>query len=574
MANSTDPFAQSVHGTNPQYLIEKITRQKIYNCTYWKEQCFGLTAETIIDKAIALKYCGGTYGGNLQPTNFLCLVLKMLQLQPEIEIVLEYVKNEDFKYLRALGAFYLRLVGKTDMIYQYLEPLLNDYRKLAYRGMSGWQLMHMDEFVDSLLRDELVCDMALPHLVKRMKLEELGTLLPRKSVLDDEIANAAEEDSESSDESDSEQDNGEDGEVDEPAAAHAPPETQSKTEKTATDVLVSSEQLTKPADTNNYGEKQDRKVRPSEPDDNGRGAASRHKDRDGSQEGSSRERGRRDAERSRDSRRDDSREGRSERRRHSPGRSRSASSDSYDARRHRRRDRSGDRDRHRRRGDSRDRRRDRDDSRDRHRDRDAGRGRDSRDRDGDRRRADRRDDRRRSRSRSPYRRRSPDRDRNRDRDRHREGRRGRSPDRRKRDRSPSSDRDHKRSKDSAPAATAAPVTASVEEEDDWMPPAASEPVPAATATKTKDTKTASERKFDRMFGKSKPSQSGAGAGGRTAAPASSGGAGNGRAASNGGGGGGKEIVNSKGEKVVITASEGTVEYWNQMREALGLKKLK
>jgi pre-mRNA-splicing factor 38A len=544
MANSTDPFAQSVHGTNPQYLIEKITRQKIYNSTYWKEQCFGLTAETIIDKAIALKYCGGTYGGNLKPTNFLCLVLKMLQLQPEIEIVLEYVKNEDFKYLRALGAFYLRLVGKTDMIYQYLEPLLNDYRKLAYRGMSGWQMMHMDEFVDSLLRDELVCDMALPHLVKRMKLEELGTLLPRKSVLDDEIANAAEEDSESSSESDSDGENGEDGEVDEPAA-HAQPEAQSKTEKTATDVLVPSEQPITLAETFNNGEKLDLNIRPSERDDKDKNTDSRHKGRDGSQEDRSKDRGRGDAGRSRDSRRDDSREGRSERRRHSPSRSRSASSDSYDARRHRRRDSSGDRDKYRRRGDSRDRRRDRDDSRDRHRDRDA-----------DRHRADRRDDR----------------DRNRDRDR--EGRRSRSPDRRKRDRSPSSDRDRKRSKDSAPAAAAAPASASVEEEDDWMPPAASEPTPAATASKTKDTKTASERKFDRMFGKSKPSQSGAGAGGRTAAPASSGSAGNGRGASGGGGGGGKEIVNSKGEKVVITASEGTVDYWNQMREALGLKKLK
>ena len=56
MANTTDPFAQTVHGTNPQYLVEKITRLKIYNCVYWKEQCFGLTAATIIDKAIALKY--------------------------------------------------------------------------------------------------------------------------------------------------------------------------------------------------------------------------------------------------------------------------------------------------------------------------------------------------------------------------------------------------------------------------------------------------------------------------------------------------------------------------------------
>ena len=55
MANATDPFAQSVHGTNPQYIVEKITRLKIYNCVYWKEQCFGLTAATIIDKAIALR---------------------------------------------------------------------------------------------------------------------------------------------------------------------------------------------------------------------------------------------------------------------------------------------------------------------------------------------------------------------------------------------------------------------------------------------------------------------------------------------------------------------------------------
>ena len=57
MANSTDPFAESVHGTNPQYLVEKITRLKIYNSRYWKESCFGLTSETIVDKAISLKYC-------------------------------------------------------------------------------------------------------------------------------------------------------------------------------------------------------------------------------------------------------------------------------------------------------------------------------------------------------------------------------------------------------------------------------------------------------------------------------------------------------------------------------------
>src|SRR2546423_781670 len=37
------------------------------------------------------------------------------------------------RYLRALGAFYLRLVGTSLEIYQYLEPLLNDHRKLRQR---------------------------------------------------------------------------------------------------------------------------------------------------------------------------------------------------------------------------------------------------------------------------------------------------------------------------------------------------------------------------------------------------------------------------------------------------------
>jgi hypothetical protein len=33
----------------------------------------------------------------------------------------EFIKNEDYKYVRLLGAFYLRLVGKPQEVYQYLE---------------------------------------------------------------------------------------------------------------------------------------------------------------------------------------------------------------------------------------------------------------------------------------------------------------------------------------------------------------------------------------------------------------------------------------------------------------------
>ncbi len=86
-----------------QNLVEKITRQKIYDTTYWKQHCFGLSAEKLVDKGVELNYVAGTYGGFRKPAEFLCLILKMLQIQPEKDIVVEFIKNDDFKYLRLLG---------------------------------------------------------------------------------------------------------------------------------------------------------------------------------------------------------------------------------------------------------------------------------------------------------------------------------------------------------------------------------------------------------------------------------------------------------------------------------------
>ena len=84
-------------------MIEKILRLKIYESMFWKEHCFGLTTESLVDKAVGLNHIGGTFGGQRKPTNFMCLVLKLLQLQPEKEIVVEFIKNEDYKYVRLLG---------------------------------------------------------------------------------------------------------------------------------------------------------------------------------------------------------------------------------------------------------------------------------------------------------------------------------------------------------------------------------------------------------------------------------------------------------------------------------------
>lgn len=56
----------------------------------------GHLAATLIDKAIEVKFIGGVYG-NQRPTEFLCLLLKLLQIQPDKEILIEYLQADEFK---------------------------------------------------------------------------------------------------------------------------------------------------------------------------------------------------------------------------------------------------------------------------------------------------------------------------------------------------------------------------------------------------------------------------------------------------------------------------------------------
>lgn len=100
----------------------------------------------------------------------------------------------------------MRLVGKATDVYQYLEPLYNDYRKLRrklsdgsklkrlgsylalldcfiwtvvvlsyfccfslmfFSSFAGFALSHVDEFIDELLTKDYSCDIALPRVPKR-----------------------------------------------------------------------------------------------------------------------------------------------------------------------------------------------------------------------------------------------------------------------------------------------------------------------------------------------------------------------------------------------------------------------
>ncbi|TFK72596.1 PRP38-domain-containing protein [Pluteus cervinus] len=197
MANTTVTGALAIHGQNPQFLVETVIRNRIYESRYWKEHCFALTAESLIDKALDLRFIGGVYG-NQRPTEFISLLLKLLQIQPEKEILLEYLRADEFKYLRALAALYIRMTFRAVDVYELLEPLLKDYRKLRQRNTAGYSLTYMDEFVDALLTEERVCDIILPRLQKRGVFEENGEIGPRKSRLLDALQGKSDAESRSS----------------------------------------------------------------------------------------------------------------------------------------------------------------------------------------------------------------------------------------------------------------------------------------------------------------------------------------------------------------------------------------
>ena len=156
MANRTDPLIAQVSGSDPQNLMEYITRERLYDCRFWKESCFGMTVENVLEYAAEHLKIMGSSGPNARgPTlHFLCLTLKLLQLHPSTEDVVEaFVEQDEFKYVRALGALYVRMTGRPADIYQALEPLYADRRKLRLYNISGWLLMHMDEYVHNLLTE-------------------------------------------------------------------------------------------------------------------------------------------------------------------------------------------------------------------------------------------------------------------------------------------------------------------------------------------------------------------------------------------------------------------------------------
>jgi len=177
------------NGLNPATIMEKPVRERIIDSYFWKDQCFAVNEADIINRVVDhVHFIAGTYGDSQRPSPFLCLAFKLLQLGPSEEIIREYLDygGEKFKYLRALAVFYVRLTFKAKDVYLFLEPYLEDRRKLRRKTRFGGNtLTYMDAFVDDLLVKDRMCSTTLWKMPKRVMLEDQEILEPRVSPVGD-----------------------------------------------------------------------------------------------------------------------------------------------------------------------------------------------------------------------------------------------------------------------------------------------------------------------------------------------------------------------------------------------------
>ena len=175
----THSFTTSIRGVAPQHLLDTATRHSIYQSVFWNQYCFGVNLVTLIDRVQNLKGVGGVYGMFREPSNFICLFLKLLELEPSKEVIYYILNTKSWqnKHLRLLAALYVRFVFPPEEVYLILEDQLTYYFKIAVLREDGYHVEHYDEVINSFLNDKFWCGITFPPLTPRLNLPPRQTPL-------------------------------------------------------------------------------------------------------------------------------------------------------------------------------------------------------------------------------------------------------------------------------------------------------------------------------------------------------------------------------------------------------------
>jgi pre-mRNA-splicing factor 38A len=173
--NRTVEGARHAHGVDPQHLVPKILRERIYESAFWKDHLMGFPLDSVLNKCQQLVFVGGCYA-NQRPTPFLCCLLKLLQLGQTG--LVDPLLDSHNKYAVVLGLFLFRLTEEDHAsLYMTLEPYLQTRLRLKWRRAEGtFSVMRTDEVVQALLGyfgEQIVFDVPLPRIKERWRIPGL-----------------------------------------------------------------------------------------------------------------------------------------------------------------------------------------------------------------------------------------------------------------------------------------------------------------------------------------------------------------------------------------------------------------
>lgn len=193
---------------NKAYLVDAILRQRVQDSLFYKQHLYATNesswAEVVVNE---VQYVGGLDSSN-RPSPFLCCFVRMLEIEPSLEIVHEYLDQggfREFKYLTALALLYCRVVWLAADFYAVHDEYIRDYRKLRVRlknpvvtdKVQHYKLGTFDQWVDELAVAERVVDIKVPYLAPRAALATRGSVSARTYGVEDEVAEESDYESDS-----------------------------------------------------------------------------------------------------------------------------------------------------------------------------------------------------------------------------------------------------------------------------------------------------------------------------------------------------------------------------------------
>lgn len=176
--------------SNKASLVEPIVRHRVQDSMFYKQHLHLTNEQSILNVIVDhVQFIGGTDSNN-RPSPFLCCLVRLLEIEPSLDIVELYLTQNgynEFKYLTALALLYSRMVDGKEFFTLY-DRFITDYRKLRWQNtqhllLNGvpvhYSIKYMDDWVDELVECDRVVNIKTPYLAPRRFYVERGELPAR-----------------------------------------------------------------------------------------------------------------------------------------------------------------------------------------------------------------------------------------------------------------------------------------------------------------------------------------------------------------------------------------------------------